>query len=839
MSTANDTKLFSSVKYFTTGFRDRALETQFKQNGATRLFYLTEKTTHVICDDFENNKDELEQAIEIYQTPIVTSEWIRACLKSNSLVPTESYRSAEESAIELPPPRDQTRRLFQSCTFANANVITEDHNRLYALATYYGGRWIANLDSFICTHVICASPLSEKSKRDDTDERLQDAYEIQSDRVHLVTPDWIIDSIMADLLLKESDYHPDRLKQSDDSMDVDDDDEFDVRERFRSTDDRTSTKKDSSEMRSFASKRSASGATLSRTTIAPPIQKTNSVSHNAAVLSSTHRDSNESTITFDEKLIRPSISANLAEYKSHLQVSRHVAPESLSYELNYSLQDKHDRIPPSQCLLGCVIYIDEQEYLSTIPKDDLSSWCQTIRKHGAIVTDDLNHLGLTHFVCAYRTSESFRKVFKRGNVRMVTAHWLNDVLQRRKLFVPNLAIHYPALYSPSEPLKLPLAKNFMTITGFEGIERARLRYMIRSLGGKYSGHLSRWHTHLIARESGTSEKYIKALDWSIPIVNGLWLSELYLGNTNTLKQPVEDRFRRLSGTPTIDHFSFDQSFVHELLLSWSKPIRLSDETLNQAIRLHSHETNLLNNNESEINSDFSKDSSIIRSSSMSKMKSTPNGPLLVMLSGFSAKMLNYYEGIIKTLGGKISTLPHYTTHLIMNKFLRTEKLYECMGHVSYVLNKRWLDRCHESKSFVPVEESDWLIDDELKPPRNLLRQSIEKRFHRKNKPLFTGYTFYLTPSVQPSIITLKSIIFSAGGNVRRQFPTIKQLTTFDEQTKIPNCLILTCDLDKVLLKDLHKHNQTDFEIKFLSIDFVLESIVQQEILKIDSYVMKV
>ena len=39
-----------------------------------------------------------------------------------------------------------------------------------------------------------------------------------------------------------------------------------------------------------------------------------------------------------------------------------------------------------------------------------------------------------------------------------------------------------------------------------------------------------------------------------------------------------------------------------------------------------------------------------------------------MLSGFNAKTLNYYETIIKSLGGKISTLPHYTTHLIMNKF---------------------------------------------------------------------------------------------------------------------------------------------------------------------------
>jgi PAX-interacting protein 1 len=368
---------------------------------------------------------------------------------------------------------------------------------------------------------------------------------------------------------------------------------------------------------------------------------------------------------------------------------------------------------------------------------------------------------------------------------------------------------------------------------FLGLERARLRYMIRSLGGNYSGHLGRWHTHLIARESGISEKYLKAFEWSIPVVNGLWLSELFLGNIDALKQPLDDRFRRLSGTPTIDHFSFDQSFVHELLLPWSKPIRITNDLLNAAIRSHHEQQNIDDDN------DYMKSSYCESITTINDPIPTNNGPLLIMLSGFNAKTLNHYETIIKSLGGKISTLPHYTTHLIMNKFLRTEKLYECLGYVSFILNKKWLDKCQDAKRFLSVEESDWLFDDEVKPPKNLVKQSIDKRIHRKNKPLFTGYTFFLTPSVQPSQITLKSIIFSHGGNVRREFPTIKQLTTYDEQTKIPNCLILTCDIDKLLLKDLHKHNNTDFEIKILSIDFVLESIVQQEILNIDTFVMKV
>jgi hypothetical protein len=183
---------------------------------------------------------------------------------------------------------------------------------------------------------------------------------------------------------------------------------------------------------------------------------------------SSNKDASHSTSSFEEKLIRPSVSANLDNYKSNLQLSRHAPAQTLSYELNYSLQDKHDQIPSSQCLLGCIIYIDEREYSATVSKSDLATWSQMITKHGAVVTTDVMNANLTHFVCAYSTSDLFRQVSQRGSVRMVTAHWLNDVLQRKKLFVPNLAIHYPSKYNPSEPGKLPLAESSITITGFEG-----------------------------------------------------------------------------------------------------------------------------------------------------------------------------------------------------------------------------------------------------------------------------------------------------------------------------------------------------------------------------------
>ncbi|CAF1626555.1 unnamed protein product, partial [Adineta ricciae] len=516
MST-NDSKLFSSIKYFASGFNDSSLETQFKQNGAIKLFYLTETTTHVICDDFDSNKGELEQAIEIYQTPIVNSSWITACLRCNTLLPIDPFRNDD---------RHQSEHIFRSCTFANVNLSIEDQNKIYALVTYYGGQWTSDLDDPNCTYLICASAFVKPNLEDETsssanvDERLQHAYEIQSEKVHLITPDWILDCLNAGRLLEENDYHPDLLRDPNDLMDVDeddlDDDQTNENLQNQSTDEQISVKSttvahrsqlitknffnqadqttpppsaepvtgindgsnlpdssDTSQTKSFLPKRSRARATAGtprqRNKVNAAAQ--NNVHSNQNGHSSTTKDGNLSTLPIEEKLIRPSVLMNLINNKTTSQTSRHPPPETLSYELNYCTQDKRELVPSSQCLVGCVIYIHQCEYNSTVSKDQIPTWSKTITDHCGLITEDPNDANLTHFVAAYRTSELFRQVCKRRNVRMVTAHWLNDVLQRKKLFVPNLAIHYPSPFDPNDPEKLPLIKYFFTMTGFDGIER--------------------------------------------------------------------------------------------------------------------------------------------------------------------------------------------------------------------------------------------------------------------------------------------------------------------------------------------------------------------------------
>lgn len=368
--------------------------------------------------------------------------------------------------------------------------------------------------------------------------------------------------------------------------------------------------------------------------------------------------------------------------------------------------------------------------------------------------------------------------------------------------------------------------------------------MIRSLGGKYSGQLTKWHTHLLARENSKSEKLKKAIEWSIMVVNGLWLSELYLGNTFTLKQPLEDRYKRLGLPPTVDHFSFDQIFVHNLLQAWSQPIRITDDMLNSAIRRH-HEMqsqSSADNQEIDHYNKYFKSNYHYRQSfeTVQDPESTNQTMFSIMLSGFDSKTFEHYQSIIQSLGGQISHLPHSTTHLVMNQCLRTEKLYQCLNYVTYVLNRTWLDRSFEANTFVPVDETDWIvIENSSGIEQRSLKQSIDKRTQRKNQLIFRDWTFFLTPSIRPSPAIIESIIYSAGGHICRQFPNIKQITTINEEKKLPHCMILSCDTDKLLLKDLSKYNNTDVEMKILSIDFILESLVRQEIPNIDSFILKI
>ena len=71
-----------------------------------------------------------------------------------------------------------------------------------------------------------------------------------------------------------------------------------------------------------------------------------------------------------------------------------------------------------------------------------------IEDHGGQVDESYSNR-ITHVMCEHQKSDVFQLALRDGK-RLVTAHWLNDTLLRRKLMPPWLALHFPLMWSHRE-----------------------------------------------------------------------------------------------------------------------------------------------------------------------------------------------------------------------------------------------------------------------------------------------------------------------------------------------------------------------------------------------------
>eukprot|EP00818_Percolomonas_sp_WS_P001969 CAMPEP_0117447370 /NCGR_PEP_ID=MMETSP0759-20121206/6840_1 /TAXON_ID=63605 /ORGANISM="Percolomonas cosmopolitus, Strain WS" /LENGTH=500 /DNA_ID=CAMNT_0005239703 /DNA_START=168 /DNA_END=1670 /DNA_ORIENTATION=- len=114
------------------------------------------------------------------------------------------------------------------------------------------------------------------------------------------------------------------------------------------------------------------------------------------------------------------------------------------------------------------------------------------------------------------------KLAQHMGIPQLTPQWIEACIQAQKLIRPHkCCIHWPVLRSPSGIAAMHHL--VISVTGFVGEERSDLKYLIRACGAKYSGALSkRENTHLICCQP-FGEKYRKALEWNICVINKRWL----------------------------------------------------------------------------------------------------------------------------------------------------------------------------------------------------------------------------------------------------------------------------------------------------------------------------
>lgn len=86
---------------------------------------------------------------------------------------------------------------------------------------------------------------------------------------------------------------------------------------------------------------------------------------------------------------------------------------------------------------------------------------------------------VTHVLCETQRHGVVMQAL-RDCKRCVTIVWLSDVIQRKQVLPPWTALHLPNIYLDTSPA----SKHLISITGFEGFERQRIKQMIQFTGAK-------------------------------------------------------------------------------------------------------------------------------------------------------------------------------------------------------------------------------------------------------------------------------------------------------------------------------------------------------------------
>lgn len=144
--------------------------------------------THLLCGNDFDEKDASE-AIDIYDIPSITGEWVKACVRLGRLACPKTYH---------PMPAG----LFQSIVAAVAQLNVNDRKKLYALITFHGGRVERNFTPKT-THLVCGIATGNIYVK---------AMEMKSDKFSIVTPDWFYECLKAQEIIDAKPYHPRLLK---------------------------------------------------------------------------------------------------------------------------------------------------------------------------------------------------------------------------------------------------------------------------------------------------------------------------------------------------------------------------------------------------------------------------------------------------------------------------------------------------------------------------------------------------------------------------------------------------------------------------------------------------
>lgn len=181
MDDTSKSTLFSDVKFVIAECQDAdSTKNLLIDNGAKHINYLSEHVTLVISDFTCLQADE---AMNIFEKPIVSSLWVHQSLKAKRLLPPEAFCPY--------------KNIFQDVIASFSPELTQrDRNVLACTLTYYGARVSTNTAT--CTHYIVAK---------------SEAGGLLSGNlsVKTVAPDWVFESVRQNSRCNEELFEPSLL----------------------------------------------------------------------------------------------------------------------------------------------------------------------------------------------------------------------------------------------------------------------------------------------------------------------------------------------------------------------------------------------------------------------------------------------------------------------------------------------------------------------------------------------------------------------------------------------------------------------------------------------------
>lgn len=148
-------------------------------------------------------------------------------------------------------------------------------------------------------------------------------------------------------------------------------------------------------------------------------------------------------------------------------------------------------MPPDLFLLGCIFVIVEYDVKNP---EEVAVWKQVIEKHGGEI--EAQYCPRATHVLAITQKHPIVVQALRENKRCVSAYWLSDVVNKQQVLPPWHALHFPAPFSLADQ---PCSKQIVSLSGFEGEERARVKFMLETIGAKFTKYFSRHNTLLVCR----------------------------------------------------------------------------------------------------------------------------------------------------------------------------------------------------------------------------------------------------------------------------------------------------------------------------------------------------